>query len=677
MDKTRKKRLKRYISWGLIAVLVLVLAVMPLMAAENAEDDGPVATIKSGTVESGSIVSRIHGGGTLAEDDAVNITIPSGVKLTEFLVENGDSVNEGDALASVDKISVMTAIAEVQDTLDYLDEEIASAGSESGATQIKAQTAGKVKLVYAEAGDNVQDVILEYGALAVLSLDGRMAVDIETEVSLRVGDNVLVTLSDGEEVTGRVESTLGDTIIVTIPDSGYDVDAPAQVSTSDGEYLGYGRLYIHNPWNATAFYGTVSTVNVAENDTVSAGKTLFTLSDTDHSTQYEILVGQRQEYEETMAELFKMYQSGTLTAPCDGVVSGVDENSAYLLSAEDTGWTLVLLGNTEEASGDGDDPEDTPENPGGGEEGNGGDGGEETPPETVSYTGLVAYVTAAEDGTLTYMTNGQEVTITDPSQLTEGQKDTSTMTIPYPYSGSTYLYVIANGTLQLTATPASQGYLVLIVDDSMLISLGSVSMGGSGGQMSGGNMSGSMSGGFSGGASGGVTIAPTFEPYDLTEYTVLTVTPSAAMTLDITVDELDISKISAGLEADITVTALSGEEFKGTVTEIGTATNSGGNSKFTVTITMDRSGDMLSGMSACAAMSLGTVDNALIIPAAALNDDGSRVFVYTSYDGKNDVLGDPVEVTVGVSDGENVQILSGLEAGDTFCYSYYDAQETK
>ena len=66
MDKTRKKRLKRYISWGLIAVLVLVLAVMPLMAAENAEDDGPVATIKSGTVESGSIVSRIHGGGTLA-----------------------------------------------------------------------------------------------------------------------------------------------------------------------------------------------------------------------------------------------------------------------------------------------------------------------------------------------------------------------------------------------------------------------------------------------------------------------------------------------------------------------------------------------------------------------------------------------------------------------------------
>ena len=29
-------------------------------------------------------------------------------------------------------------------------------------------------------------------------------------------------------------------------------------------------------------------------------------------------------------------------------------------------------------------------------------------------------------------------------------------------------------------------------------------------------------------------------------------------------------------------------------------------------------------------------------------------------------------MTVGMSDGENVQILSGLKEGDTFYYAYYD-----
>ena len=91
MDKTRKKRIKRYTVWGCIAVLVALLAAMPLMAADNSEDDGPVATVKSGAVETGRITSVLNGGGTLAEDTSVNVTIPSGVKLTEFFVENGDT----------------------------------------------------------------------------------------------------------------------------------------------------------------------------------------------------------------------------------------------------------------------------------------------------------------------------------------------------------------------------------------------------------------------------------------------------------------------------------------------------------------------------------------------------------------------------------------------------------
>lgn len=674
MDKQRKKRIKRYLAWGCLAALVVVLAAMPLMAAGSSEDDGPIATIKSGTVESGSITSVLNGGGTLTEEDAVTVTIPSGVKLVEFLVENGDPVSEGDPLASVDRISVMTAIAEVQDTLDYLAEEIEAADDEEGAAKIKAQTAGKVKLVYAKDGDNVQDVILQHGALAVLSLDGRMAVDVETDARLTVGDSVTVIV-DEDEVTGHVESALGNTLIITVADDDYEVGETARVKTTDGDYLGYGSLYIHNPWNATAYYGTVSTVEVEENDTVSAGEVLLTLENTSHSTQYELLVQQRQEYEDVMAELFRMYQNEAITAPCDGIVSGVEKDSTYLLASENTCWTVTLLSNITDT----EQPEDPeipaePEIPGG----EGEEPGIDTPAAT--FTGCIAYVTAAEDGTLTFLTNDMEVTISNPNDLTKEQKDTSAMTTIYPYTGNPYLYVIVDGTLQLTATPAAAGDLVLIVDDNTLISLGSTVSDTPGGSQNPGNgsMSGSfgMNGGFSGGGSGGVTIEPTFEPYDLTEYAVLTVTPQNAMTLDITIDELDIGKLAIGQAADITVTALSDDSFSGSVTGIGSAENSGGNSKFTVTITLERGGQMLSGMSACASMALSTVENALIIPAAALNDNGSEVYVYTSYDAKTESFGNPVTVTTGVSDGENVEILSGLEEGDTYYYAYFDAQET-
>lgn len=124
MDNAKKKRIKKYISWIVLVAVVAYLAVMPMIAESNVEADGPVASILSGTVETGSIDTVLHGGGILSEESGVEITIPSGVKLTKFLVSNDEAVTEGQPLAEVDKVSVMTAITGVQETLDYLLEEI-------------------------------------------------------------------------------------------------------------------------------------------------------------------------------------------------------------------------------------------------------------------------------------------------------------------------------------------------------------------------------------------------------------------------------------------------------------------------------------------------------------------------------------------------------------------------
>lgn len=86
-----------------------------------------------------------------------------------------------------------------------------------------------------------------------------------------------------------------------------------------------------------------------------------------------------------------------------------------------------------------------------------------------------------------------------------------------------------------------------------------------------------------------------------------------------------ISKVSLGQTAVITVNALNGESFEGVVTQIGAdGTSDGGNSKFTVELTLVRSGDMLNGMNATAVFTLDTAQSVLSVPAAALNEDGSE-----------------------------------------------------
>jgi len=123
------------------------------------------------------------------------------------------------------------------------------------------------------------------------------------------------------------------------------------------------------------------------------------------------------------------------------------------------------------------------------------------------------------------------------------------------------------------------------------------------------------------------------------------------------------------------VEALTGQSFPASITSISnTGTNAGGSSKFTVKLALTKTGDMLPGMNASAYLSLQSQD-VTAIPVAAVVEEGSQTVVYTGYHEKDDVLTNPVVVTTGVSDGEYVQILSGLTETDTVYYAYYDTLE--
>ena len=278
---------------------------------------------QSATAELGSISNTIVGTGNLALADAQSQTIPSGIEIEEVTVESGDQVTKGDTIATVSKASVLKAVEETQEEIQELDEQISDCQDDDDTDTIDASVDGRVKLIYAETGDDVTDVMLENGSMLVLSLDGKMAVDIKA-AGLEEGDTVTVTLSSGTQVTGTVASVSGSTCTVTVTDNGTTYDDEVIVTDSDGKELGTGNLYIHEPLEITGTTGTVGAVNVSENESVTSGTELLTLENSASDAHYEQLLAQREAYSATLKKLLQLSKNQKITADISGTIQSVN-----------------------------------------------------------------------------------------------------------------------------------------------------------------------------------------------------------------------------------------------------------------------------------------------------------------------------------------------------------------
>ena len=125
----------------------------------------------------------------------------------------------GQILATVDTASVHTALASAQSALESLDKQISSAESDKVSSSVTTRVAGRVKRILGKADQTVADCMTENGALAVLSLDGFMAVTLRTE-ALAPGDEVTVIREDGSELAGTVDQAAAGYATVLVTDDG-------------------------------------------------------------------------------------------------------------------------------------------------------------------------------------------------------------------------------------------------------------------------------------------------------------------------------------------------------------------------------------------------------------------------------------------------------------------------
>ena len=484
-QKKKQKRKRTIVTILAVVAVVLIAGVLILRAAVTARFGGSDAEVLSYEAARTTISTTVSGSGALAGVDMESIVLPAGVEVTEVTVRNGASVAKGDVLATVNMTTVLSTLAALQEELDAIDEEIGAAEGDKVGTTVRAGVSGRVKAIYAEKGEEIAACMVDHGALAIISLDGYMAVEIESE-ALKAGDTVSVTLANGNAVSGTVETAVNGKAVVLVTDNGPAMDETVTVADSEGNALGSGQLYVHNPLSVTAVAGAVSTINVSENAWVSAATTVFTLKNTDYSANYDTLLRERTELEEVLLQLLRIYRDGAVLAQYDGMVSSVD--------------------------------------------------------------------------------------------FTEYVEDT----------------------------------------DTALVSL----------------------------------------------------YPNERMSVTISVDEADIMSLELGQQAEVTVSSVSDSAFSGTVTEISKAADtSSGVTRYSATVELDYSEGMLVGMSAKVVVKIEGVENAIVVPVEAVHQTSAISFVYTSYNEKTGQYGDMVEVTTGLSNDNYVEIIRGLEEGDTVYYT--------
>lgn len=351
LKKAKRRKRRRVIITVVLLLLVLLAggagAVVYLRKQVRTQFATATAEVKSYQATTGRISSNVSGSGSLSYMDFEDVTIPAGVTVEELLISAGDTLTAGDVIARVDTNSVMTAMADTQATLEDLDDQLSDAKSDAVSSFVSVSVPGRVKQVYAQVGDSVMDVMMEHGALAILSLDGLMTVTIEAD--LEAGS--AVTVQTGETTyQGTVESSISGKTVVNLTDNGPLYGAEATVLDEAGNAVGTGTLEIHSPLAVTGYAGTVSWVTAKENQQAYSGSYLFSLTDTGYTVNYDVLLRTREQTQQVMTTLVELLRDGCVKAPMDGIVTSLADLNSLTYSDDGTEIILATMAPKEQVS---------------------------------------------------------------------------------------------------------------------------------------------------------------------------------------------------------------------------------------------------------------------------------------------------------------------------------------
>ena len=330
---SRKKKRWLWVLAGLVLVIAAGVVLLPSMMPAVA-----ISNVESVIVAKGSIVETVVGTGSLESGvgDETEIKIPVGIRIDEVFVEIDDFITKGDFLATVDPLSLQHRITSIRSEIESLDSAIHTNRDNSGEETIRSNISGRVKKIYVETGDSVHDAMGEYGFLMLISTDEKMAVDVETTTELFVGETVNVIRENGSRRSGEISQVLNDGYIITLSDNGPGLDEVVEIQDRDGIFIGSGNLYLNQPISIVASSGTVKTIHVSENDSISRNRRLITLENVPLEAEFQQLLLDRSELVDHLNMLLLLSETHTILSTSDGTITNLSVFEDTITTASST-----------------------------------------------------------------------------------------------------------------------------------------------------------------------------------------------------------------------------------------------------------------------------------------------------------------------------------------------------
>ncbi|MBR3842861.1 MAG: hypothetical protein IKM38_06300 [Christensenellaceae bacterium] len=301
--------------WWII-LLILAAAAVLFFYFGSKETADPNAGMISYTVDKGDIEMTVTGSGSLMAEDEWNKTLQAGLLIDTVEKETGDFVKTGEVIAMIDPESLEERKTSLITQIAAFDMELFQQQRNKMTENILSYTQGRVKAIFAEAGDSVSDVMRENEALMLISVDGEMQMNLNGKAD--VGERLRVVYDGGEEKALVTESD-GESFTLRLSDEKAPYQAAAKVYREE-TLIGEGTLEIGSPVAVVAGDGVVKKVNVKLNDKISMGKKLMTLEEEVMTEEYKSKLEQREALAEDLAEISRYIADPVIRAEKDGVI---------------------------------------------------------------------------------------------------------------------------------------------------------------------------------------------------------------------------------------------------------------------------------------------------------------------------------------------------------------------
>lgn len=650
--------------WGSIAGcagLAIILAGGFFLQAKGASKNQTETTVQSTEAKTGTISTTVEGTGSVSNGAATDVVVPTGIKVKEVLVESGDTVEEGQVLATLDEASIASELLEVKENIESVEDEIDDLSSDAqteGTTEYLQAKVLNGELTELQEAETTLTGLLETQTITATCAGTVSSVNVEadTEITKSSGSS-----SSGSSTSGSLSgssssgssssaaatgmSTAGSSTSGSSDSSETTTGSDSTSSTNTSASGTYSLMFLSASTSGTSASSAESTTDTTEAQTqntdskavyVSTESDTTETSDSEKITSVDVKVTAPKTGEKPQTTITETDQyTGIISWNCstDTFEAGTSYTADIRLTAKDGYVFSARI--LPEISG-ADITSEVLEN----------DAGQSVLRIKAKFT-----KTSAKDSN----NNGSS---NDTGSSTGNNGNSS--------NGNTSNSGTASGAI--SSGGASSGSTSGVNESGATATGGTTGGTASGSSESGSSDSGSAAGSSDSSDSVSTDGSSTYAQYSAYETAAFSIASDEKATVSINVDELDITSVKEGQTAKITLDAIDGEEFEGTITSVSSEASSGSSSaKYPVEITFDKTDDMRIGMTASASISIDEAEDAVLIPVDALQEKGNKTFVYTEKDSDGNLSGE-VEVETGLSNGNKVEITSGLKSGDTVYY---------